>query len=210
MKKIEQIDQLCDYQGRSYIPETSQYDPKAFCIRDASLAVGTVFSFPCGLEISDEVVTGWHATHLVLLALLAKLVEQIQSHEVCFCFTIGFNTPSKAEGNILSRYSIKNAIFLGVSENQTDRPILAQKDGKVFSSPQLSERFLKLCEKNGIDVQQVISAEALTAAERSFSPSLEQALSLALPCSNRLSEQESVRLSSAEDLLSALNLFLNP
>jgi hypothetical protein len=89
-------------------------------------------------------------------------------------------------------------------DENTDAPILALKDGKHFSSKNLSELFLAACAEKDIAVRKVVFDQGISAAERTYAPHVSEILSLALPCSRLYQAEE--KTIATENMLFALKI----
>lgn len=208
-EKTKDFEVVINSKGIAFKTEASKYDQKAFCIKDPNILIGETFSAPAKVHYANEIFSGRFCSKFACIAILMRLMDELQNRKIGCCITAGFYSGSSAESNVMKRVGAKNAILLNSAnfEEETNKPMIAIKDGKHFSSKILSDAFAAVCCENKISIQNVIFDEAISSADRIYAPEVKEILSLALPCRHRYTENETTRGTSL--MLQALISFLN-
>ena len=207
--ELKDFDSVVNANGDVFQIQESKYDKKSFCIKSERVQIGENFSIPSKPEVNENQIAGRFSAGIACICLLIKLADLLENPSVALCFTSGSHSGMKAEANVMKRTGATNAILLNPAEfdENTDAPILAIKDGKHFSSKNLSEHFLAACAVKDIAVRKVVFDQGISAAERTYAPHVSEILSLALPCSRLYQAEE--KTIATENMLFALTHFLN-
>lgn len=177
--------------GKTYTLKESNDQSKTFFVRSRSNVFGEAFRFKTEFSMNKSVIFGRYAAKYTILSLLISMCELNFQNNLILCFTSQSETRANGEKNVVLREKPDDVIFLATHNSKAKYPLIAEKDGKQFSSSEMIAIAKECCPK----AESVVLEEGATNAH-TVAPcnGFTRVLSLLIPSENCNSEHESLKL----------------
>ena len=202
-KSQKEITHFIDSKGKSYKIQSKNEIPEYYVIKKKEFHPGEVFRIPSILSEKEGAISGFFSTRYALIYSVLALCDLTKEKPVAICFTTGFHSPSKSENCLVKKLCPKSVILLNTLEEKNLS--LLVKDGKHCAEVNFKNQILDTAMAEKISLCEKVSDEAVTKAETIAIPGEVRVASLTLPCQNKGSATETVKIAKIRSLTKLLS-----